>query len=127
MTGKGKAQDSPPVTSVSGERAEEVATGLRDELLGALIVTTLDARVLSWNTGAVSLFGYSNDDALGQSLFDLTIPAGERPETERRLRAAAESGFGVFEAARRRRDGSALYVEVTVKAGIRYGRCAARA
>jgi PAS domain S-box-containing protein len=116
MTGTGKAQDSPVVASVSGGRAEEVASSLRDELLGALIVITVDGRVLSWNPGAASLFAYSSAEAVGHSLFDLTIPTAERPETERRLRAAADAGYGVFEATRHRKDGTELFVEITVKA-----------
>ncbi len=37
----------------------------------AIVVTDLDAKVVSWNPGAVRLFGYSADEAIGKDLDEL--------------------------------------------------------
>lgn len=44
----------------------------------AIISTTLDGRVLSWNHGAERLYGYSSMEAKGQRLVDLIQPDSER-------------------------------------------------
>ncbi|GAA4972703.1 PAS domain S-box protein [Actinoplanes utahensis] len=47
----------------------------------AIVTTDLDGRVLSWNPGAESLFGYPADDIVGAHI-DRTIPADRRADEE---------------------------------------------
>jgi PAS domain S-box-containing protein len=72
----------------------------------AAIAADLQGIVLSWNSQAESLFGYSHAEAIGRSLKDLLLP-GER-DVEPPLSDAAS----VYEALRRRKDGGLLYVNV---------------
>jgi protein-histidine pros-kinase len=96
-------------------RAQQVASDVRDELLGALVVTTVDGVVVSWNEAAAALFGYSADEAVGNSILDLTIPLEDRDATRHWLRVAASEGNATFEGRRRRKDGSTLFAAATAK------------
>lgn len=90
--------------------------GARGEFPDALVVTTVEGRILSWNAGAWSLFGYAGEEAVGRSLFGLTIPAENVTETETWLRTAAEAGFAVCVSTRRRKDGSVVQVHGSARA-----------
>jgi PAS domain S-box-containing protein len=39
----------------------------------ALVAVSGDAQVLFWNQGAEIIFGYSREEAVGHSLFDLIV------------------------------------------------------
>lgn len=77
-----------------------------DEVGQAVIVTDLDGTVTYWNAAAEDLYGYASDDALGRSVFELTVPKGaeiparEIMETLRR----GETWRGEFDC--RRKDGT---------------------
>ena len=53
--------------------AAELARGLLKGLPDALIVSNADGRIVFWNAGATRIFGFSKDEAIGQSL-DIIIP-----------------------------------------------------
>jgi PAS domain S-box-containing protein len=72
----------------------------------AVITADLHGVVLSWNSRAESLFGYSGAEALGRSLNELLLPS------ERDLEPRNDSEC-VYEALRRRKDGGLLYVNVS--------------
>jgi PAS domain S-box-containing protein len=81
----------------------------------ALVAVGGDARVLFWNHGAETIFGYSREEAVGHSLFDLIVPL-DRLEQERRLLAETiETGSAATESVRRRKDGALAHVNVTSK------------
>src|SRR5689334_7100746 len=45
----------------------------------AVVTKTLDGRITSWNHAAESMFGYSADEAVGQSI-DIIVPPDRRGE-----------------------------------------------
>jgi PAS domain S-box-containing protein len=80
----------------------------------AIIGTTLDGRISSWNQGAERIFGHAADEVLDRPLSILTPPerAHEVPEILERL--ARGERIEHFETTRRRRDGEQIEVSLTV-------------
>jgi PAS domain S-box-containing protein len=89
---------------------------LIEDLLGALITVTPEGTVLSWNAMAETLFGYTEAEAVGCSIFDTIVPPDLVEEKREWLRAAAKAGPAAYESIRRRKDGRQVYVEVAVRA-----------
>lgn len=58
-----------------------------EQFLGALVVLTPQGEILSWNRGAEILFGYSEQEALHQSSYDLMIPPARVAEALDALQA----------------------------------------
>jgi PAS domain S-box-containing protein len=83
----------------------------------AIIGKDLACTVTAWNRGAEKMFGYSEREALGQSLARLIIPE-ELALEERRILDQIHSGGSVshYETVRRRKDGTRIDVSVTVSA-----------
>jgi two-component system CheB/CheR fusion protein len=79
----------------------------------AIISFALDRKILSWNSGAERIFGYSAQDAIGQPL-DILV-GGEESDQQLALDEIAE-GRAVenLETVRKRRDGSRIHVSITV-------------
>ncbi|MES2068718.1 MAG: PAS domain S-box protein [Pseudomonadota bacterium] len=81
----------------------------------AIVITNLDGRVVYWNAGAQSIFGYASDEAVGHSLDQLVIPA-DRIEAETvLLQDAGNNGSSTYESIRRRKDGSLIHVDISSK------------
>jgi sigma-B regulation protein RsbU (phosphoserine phosphatase) len=78
-----------------------------------------DGKILEWNPTAEETFGYPRDEAVGQLLADLIIPAGMRERHTRGLASYLETGEGPvlnrrIEVSALRRDGTELPVELAV-------------
>lgn len=97
------------------ETAERELRRLADAVeLGTNAVFSIDleARVRHWNPGAERLFGYRADEAVGRTLYELTVFTHEpRDEIARML--AGEPAYQ-YETRRRRRDGTVIEVLLTV-------------
>ena len=80
----------------------------------AIVSTTLDGIVTSWNRAAERMLGYSAAEAIGQSIM-LIIPP-ERAGEEREVLAQVQGGRAVehFDTVRRRKDGSLVRISLTV-------------
>ena len=80
----------------------------------AIVSKTLDGIIRSWNAGATQLFGYTAEEAIGQSIH-LIIPA-DKVDEERLILARVASGERVehFETVRLARDGRRLDISLTV-------------
>jgi PAS domain S-box-containing protein len=91
------------------------ASLLIDQSPDALFALSLDGRVLSWNKGAESIFGYSAPEAVGQPIDLLVVSEDARPEAARARRKTIEQGLLQFEATRCRKDGSAVQVDVSMR------------
>lgn len=80
----------------------------------AIASKTLDGVITSWNDSAERLFGYSAQEAMGQSIMML-LPE-ERAHEESDILARLRSGERIdnFETVRRRKDGSLFDVALTV-------------
>jgi PAS domain S-box-containing protein len=82
--------------------------------LDAIIGTTLDGHITSWNEGAQGVFGYSAEETVGRSVRMLIPP--DRADEEMRLLAEVAGGRRVpaFDTRRRAKDGTVLDVSLTI-------------
>jgi PAS domain S-box-containing protein len=88
---------------------------LVDASRDALIALSYDGRILSWNSGAETLFGYTAPEAIGQAMDGLIVPQERRPEAGRALAEAVETGAAHSETLRRRKDGTFIHVDVSMR------------
>ncbi|MCP5159485.1 MAG: PAS domain S-box protein [Gammaproteobacteria bacterium] len=81
----------------------------------AIIGTTLEGIITSWNRAAEQIFGYPAEEAIGQALSCLVVPSALQSE-EAEILARIERGESVshFTTVWRRRDGSDIDVSVTI-------------
>jgi PAS domain S-box-containing protein len=99
------------------KRAEErvlFQAHLLEQVQAAVIATDMRGTVTHWNEHAEKLYGWSREEALGRSVMELTVGAGEAEsraeEIMRRVRAG-ETWEGEFTV--RRKDGSTFPAHVT--------------
>ncbi|NML38451.1 PAS domain S-box protein [Chitinophaga sp. G-6-1-13] len=80
----------------------------------AIISKTLDGIITTWNPGAEKLFGYTSEEAIGQSIL-LLIPE-DRTQEEQAIVDRLRKGIVVdhFETKRRTKDGRLLDISLTV-------------
>ncbi len=80
----------------------------------AIIGTTCDGRVASWNPGAGKIFGFSAGEAIGRRLTDFLVPP-ELITEEERLRESSASGEAVsgITSSRLRHDGQRISVAIS--------------
>ena len=97
------------------DRTPSFAEQLLDESTDALIAISLDGRVLSWNRGAEALFGYASDEVMSHPIDDLIVPEERRNEAVQTLARTLESGFTRAETVRRRKDGTLITVDVSMR------------
>lgn len=80
----------------------------------AIISKTLEGVVTSWNRGAERIYGYTSEEAVGQSI-DLIVPEDARDQLQQILKAVSRGEVVVdSEAVRLHKDGTAVYVSLTV-------------
>jgi PAS domain S-box-containing protein len=102
----------------TGRKREEETRSLLAAIVAAsddaIVSKTLEGIVLSWNEGAQRLFGYSPEEAVGQSI-NLIIPHELRQE-ERQILDRIRRGLRVdhFETVRVAKDGRRLDISLTV-------------
>jgi PAS domain S-box-containing protein len=80
----------------------------------AILSMTLDAEILSWNSSAERMFGYTKSEMIGQSP-NILIPP-ERAEEESAILEQIRAGGRIehFHTVRRRKDGAMLDVSIAV-------------
>jgi two-component system, LuxR family, sensor kinase FixL len=80
----------------------------------AIISKTLDGKILSWNAGATSIFGYEAIDMIGQSIFRIIPP--ELYEEEKQILNRLRQGERIhhYETARIAKDGRRIEISLTV-------------
>jgi len=81
----------------------------------ALIALDAEGTILYWSAGAEAIYGYAKGEALGVRLQNLVTPPEFVAEGEQIVRDAIEHGLAVHEAVHRKKDGSAIYVDITAK------------
>lgn len=98
------------------EQARATLAAIVESSEDAIVSIDLKGIVTSWNRGAERLYGYTRQEAVGQSV-RLIIPA-ERLEEEGPILAQITRGEVVrqFETVRRRKDGSLIDIALTVSA-----------
>lgn len=80
----------------------------------AIIRKTLDGTIETWNVGAERLFGYTQQEAIGQSVTLLVPPdrIDEEPKILERIRRGEHVDH--YESVRRRKDGTLLHVSLSI-------------
>lgn len=80
----------------------------------AIITKNLQGVITSWNAGAVNLFGYTQEEVIGQSIFIL-IPADRKEEEEYIIRQLKKSKtINNLETIRLHKNGKKVEVSVTI-------------
>ncbi len=80
----------------------------------AIISKTLDGTVVTWNAAAERLFGYRDEEIIGQSI-RLIVPADRQSEEDRVLDTVRRGEtIDHFETIRQRKDGSLVPISLTV-------------
>ena len=98
---------------------QQFAVTLVNATSDAVVYADAAGHIRYWNAAAERMFGYTADEALGQSL-DLVIPASLRPVTGRattRRCAPAHSRYGegdLLAVPAIRKDGSRISIEFTI-------------
>src|SRR6202158_5174579 len=90
------------------------AEGLVDICPDGLIAVSLEGKILSWNRGAETLFGYTAEEAVGEPIHDLVIPEERRAEARLDLDEVLESGSTRIEAVWRHKNGTLIHVDVSM-------------
>jgi PAS domain S-box-containing protein len=80
----------------------------------AIVSKTLDGTILTWNPGAVRLYGYTAQEMIGRDV--TVILPDDKPDDERRLLARVRNGELVkhHETRRVRKDGTTIYVSLSM-------------
>ncbi|MEA3215396.1 MAG: two-component system, cell cycle sensor histidine kinase and response regulator CckA, partial [Acidimicrobiia bacterium] len=60
-----------------------------DALPRAIIVTSLDGRILLWNRQAEELYGWAASDVVGRSVVDVLVPVHQKFHSEEILERVA--------------------------------------
>src|SRR5262249_45476703 len=97
-----------------GEEAQARLAAIVESSEDAIVSKNLTGVITSWNRSAERLFGYTAQEAIGQSI-TIIIPADRRGE-ERRILDTIRQGQTVehFETVRQRKDGTLLDISVTI-------------
>lgn len=99
-----------------GPRADPAAllSAIVDSSFDAIVSKDLNSEITSWNNAAERLFGYTAEEAVGQSVL-LLIPEGRHDEEKdiiERIRCGER--VASFETRRRRKDGDLIDVSLTI-------------
>ena len=96
------------------QRAEVKLTGIIEGSDDAIVSKDLSSTILSWNRGAERIFGYTTQEMIGRSIRTI-IPEDRWSEEEEVLRKIRRGErVSHFETERRRKDGSAVHVSLTI-------------
>ncbi len=82
----------------------------------AIVSIDRDGKILSWNEAATRMYGYAEDEAVGQ-LIDIVIPDAPKwrqEELEIRARSAGGERIEHYETERRRKDGTQFPVSLSI-------------
>lgn len=88
---------------------------LIEQIPDAVIVIWLDGRIFFWNKGAEAVFGYTSEEAMGSFVQELLIPIDQIKSTKKAIEQTIENGSFIYEAIRRKKDNSIVYVDISKK------------
>ena len=96
------------------DQARALLAAIVDSTTDAIIGSDLDGTVVSWNPAATRNYGYTAEDAIGRHL-DFLLPADRIGETTANLcQVATGEPVVSHDTVHRRKDGSSIYVALTV-------------
>jgi PAS domain S-box-containing protein len=79
-----------------------------------IVSKSLDGMILSWNTAAERMFGYTPEEAIGRSIRIVIPPDRQKEEDEVLARVRRGEGVSHLETVRQRKDGSLVEISLTV-------------
>ena len=99
---------------LKADKAIGLLAAIVDSSDDAIVSKTLDGVITSWNAGAERLFGYTAEEAIGRHI-SMIIPTDRRDE-EASILARISQGTRIdhFDTVRRRKDGAALEISLTI-------------
>jgi len=97
---------------VSSDRGRRNGAAIMESSDDAIVSTTLDGLITSWNAGAERLYGYTAREVIGRLPIAITIPEDELPEILRRVGRGERVEH--YETVGVRKDGRRVNVSVTV-------------
>jgi PAS domain S-box-containing protein len=80
----------------------------------AIVATDLQGTIVSWNRGAEQLYGYSAEEAIGESATIVASPDGPGDQTRVLSRVQSGEHLQHYEGVRRRKDGRRVEISATV-------------
>ena len=98
-------------------KAEEIRSQLAsiiESSQDAIVSKDLTGKIISWNLGAERIFGYSAEEAVGRSVLMLIPPDRQSEETEILRQIRSGERVEHYETVRVRKDGTQLYLSLTV-------------
>lgn len=107
-------------TAIEALRAsEERAQTIINTAYDAFVAIDSEGKIIAWNTQAVSIFGWSRDEAIGQTLSDTIIPKQHRQAHAQGIEHFNTTGHGPqlnkrIELTALHRDGHEFPVELTI-------------
>ncbi|MBI1889687.1 MAG: PAS domain S-box protein [Burkholderiales bacterium] len=87
-----------------------------NEMPDGIVISDPAGTVLHWTKGAEQLFGYSSEEAIGKSFIELIVPDDKHEESHLIIDEAIAVGYCFSESLRHKKDGSLIYVDISVKA-----------
>ncbi len=96
------------------EKAQALLAAVVESSQDAILSKTLEGRILSWNSGAQRLFGYSAEEMIGQSILRLIPP--DRQQEEGYIIDRLKRGERVehYETVRVAKDGREIDISLTI-------------
>ena len=88
---------------------------LYQESPDAACVLSMAGDVLAWSPGCERVFGFRAEEMLGHRYADHFVPVDQADDFAHRWQQMVEHGHAEFEAVRRRRNGSLLFVDVSCR------------
>jgi two-component system cell cycle sensor histidine kinase/response regulator CckA len=116
--GKNSTNQKKPASFARENRApvktDDMLASIVESSDDAIIGKTLDGTILSWNTGAQKIYGYTADEVVGKSISILVPPAkiDEVPRILQRLRQGLRIEH--YETVRMRKDGKQIDASLTI-------------
>lgn len=98
-----------PVTDARA-RLRRLVTGVLADLTDAVIVTDLHFHILSWNSAAERLYGWSEEDVRGRHILDVLHWVGDSEQLPEMWEKLERSGRWHGESTQQTRDGSVVEV-----------------
>ncbi len=93
-----------------------IARALIEDSSDALIAVAIDGSILFWSRGASLLLGFNEEDALGRAHDPLIVPEERLDEARQAIEMTLANGSMTLEAPRRRKDGSLVDLEISMRA-----------
>jgi PAS domain S-box-containing protein len=92
------------------QRLRTLVTGITTDVAEAVIISSADFRIESFNRAAERLYGWSEEDVLGRNITDVLPWAGSEDDLARATDALVTNGHWQGRATQLRRDGSPVTV-----------------